>query len=310
MKPIKPTYKAILTILFSLLLTACSGAGGKAPANQRLTVGIMPDLDSIPFVVAQEQGYLPEYVTLEIFKSPVDRDSALMSGGLDGVISDVLAVALAQNGEFDAYATSKTDGRYAVLAGKDSGVTSAAQLEGKQIGLSVNTIIEYVTDRIVAASGGNPSAVSKVAVPKIPARLELLESGQLDAIAVPEPYVTAAAANGAVILSTSSEQNVNPAVMLFTGDAIRNKARELKALYAAYDKAAEYINTTDKSAFMPGVIDILGLPESAVDVELPAYTAAALPEKAEIDLAVEWLMEKGLLDKELTYGDLVREIAE
>ena len=62
--------------------------------NQNLTIGLMPDVDSIPFIIAQEKGYFKEEgvnVKLESFKSAVDRDSALQSGKLDGAISDMLA---------------------------------------------------------------------------------------------------------------------------------------------------------------------------------------------------------------------------
>lgn len=297
-------FKNILLIVVSFfLLTSC-----KKNPPQGLTVGIMPDLDSIPIIVAKQQGFLPDYVTLEIFRSPVDRDSALLSGNLDGTISDVLAVALAQNGGFDAYATSETNGRYAVLAGTNSGITSAEQLEGRQIGLSLNTIIEYVADRVIIESGGKPDNVEKVAVPKIPARLELLENNQIDAIAVPEPYVTAAAASGAKILNTSGDLNINPAVMLFTGGAISNKQMELAAFYGAYDKAVEYINKTDPEEFMPQVIADLGLPESAIDVVLPAYEKKTPPDKSEVDKAVEWLFEKKLIGTKFQYNDLVKEI--
>lgn len=295
-------FKNILLIVVSFfLLTSC-----KKNSPQGLTVGIMPDLDSIPIIVAKQQGFLPDYVTLEIFRSPVDRDSALLSGNLDGTISDVLAVALAQNGGFDAYATSETNGRYAVLVGKGSGITSAEQLEGKQIGLSLNTIIEYVADRVIIESGGEPGKTEKVAVPKIPARLELLESNQIDAIAVPEPYVTAAAASGAKILNTSGDLNINPAVMLFTGGAISNKQMELAAFYGAYDKAVEYIDKTDPEEFMPQVIADLGLPESAIDVVLPAYEKKTPPDKSEVDKAVEWLFEKELIGTKFQYNDLVK----
>jgi len=287
---------------FMVLLTACS------KENNKLTVGIMTDLDSIPFVVAQQQGYFDENVNLEIYKSPVDRDSALYSGNLDGSISDALAACLAQEGDFPVYITSKTNGRYGIVAGTESGATTPKMLEGKEIGLSLNTIIEYVTDRMVLADGGNPALLIKTAVPKIPSRLELLQNNKIDSVTMPEPYVTAAGKEGETIISTSDELGINPGVMLFTEKATQEKSSEIKAFYEAYDKAVEYINTTEPSVFMPAVMEELGLPDSALDVVLPKYEKAILPEEDEVLNAMQWLLDKDMLKNEYTYEELVKEI--
>lgn len=302
----------VMSVLFSF--SSCEKNNNVNVSNsekkmpQTLVVGIMPDLDSIPFAVAKLEGFLPENVKLEIFKSPVDRDSALQSGNLDGTISDILAVALAQNGGMKVYATSKTNGRYAILTAKNSEISSAKQLEGKQIGISVNTIIEYVVDRIVEEDNGDISLVEKLAVPKIPARLELLENNQIDAIGVPEPYVTVASSNGAQILKTSEDLDINPAVVLFTEKAINEKHDELVALYEAYNKAVTYIQQSEHSKFMPNVIEELGLPNEAINVKLPQYEQMILPDKNEIRKAVNWLVSKGIMEKTIPYDELVKAI--
>ncbi len=293
----------VLGLLFAmLLLTACS------KGKNTLTVGIMTDLDSIPFIVAKNLGYFEDNVKLEIYQSAMDRDSALYSGNLDGSISDVLAVCLAQEGDFPVYATSKTYGRYGIAAGKNSEITEAGMLEGKEIGLSLNTIIEYVTDSMVMADGGDPALLKKVSVPKIPSRLELLQNNQIDAVAMPEPYVTAAAKEGQTIVNTSDELGINPGIMLFTKTATENKKSEIKAFYEAYDKAAEYINSTDPAEFLPAVIKELGLPDTTLDIKLPEYGKTALPEEEQVINAMKWLIDKGMLKQEYTYSDLVKEI--
>ncbi len=290
----------LIAVMF--ILTACS------KEKNTLTVGIMTDLDSIPFMVAKQQGYFSDNVKLEVYQSPVDRDSALYSGNLDGSISDVLAVCLAQEGEFPVYATSKTNGRYGIVSGKDSEITSAKMLEGKEIGLSLNTVIEYVTDSMVTADGGDPALLKKTSVPKIPSRLELLQNNQIDAVAMPEPYITAAGKAGETIVNTSDECSINPGVMLFTKTAAEKKTKEIKEFYEAYDKAVEYINSTDPKEFMPGVIKELGLPDTALEVELPQYEKTTLPAEDQVLNAMKWLIDKGLLKQEYTYTDLVKEI--
>ena len=290
----------LIAVMF--LLTACS------KEKNTLTVGIMTDLDSIPFMVAKQQGYFQDNVKLEVYQSPVDRDSALYSGNLDGSISDVLAVCLAKEGKFPVYATSKTNGRYGIVSGKNSEITSAKLLEGKEIGLSLNTVIEYVTDSMVTADGGDPALLKKTSVPKIPSRLELLQNNQIDAVAMPEPYITAAGKAGETIVNTSDEYSINPGVMLFTQKATEKKTKEIKEFYEAYDKAVEYINSTDPKDFMPAVIKELGLPDTALKVELPQYEKTTLPAEDQVLNAMKWLIDKGMLKQEYTYADLVKEI--
>lgn len=291
-----------LLLSFILLVSGCSKESSK------VTLAIMPDLDSIPFIIAQQQGYLDENVVLEIYKSPVDRDSALYSGNIDGSISDALAVCLAHEGEFPVFITSKTNGRYGIVAGKDSGITSPKMLEGQETGMSLNTIIEYTTDRMVLADSGNPQLIQKTSVPKIPSRLELVKNGQIPAVAMPEPFITAAKSEGLIIVGTSDELNINPGVFIFTEAAIKEKSKEIKSIYEAYNKAVDYINGNDPSLFMPEVIEALGLPATASEIELPTYEAYVLPEKEEVLSAMNWLLEKGLIKNEYTYEELVKEI--
>ncbi|GHV05698.1 hypothetical protein FACS189485_13080 [Spirochaetia bacterium] len=61
-----------------------------------LRVGIMPDADSLPFMVARDEGFfIAEGVNVELvnFQNPQERDAAIQAGRLDASISDLLAAA-------------------------------------------------------------------------------------------------------------------------------------------------------------------------------------------------------------------------
>mgnify|MGYP002626372120 CR=1 FL=1 len=128
----------------------------KGGAKASLSVGLMPDLDSVPFIIAREKGFFAEEgveVTLHSFKSAIDRDAAMQSGQLDGAVSDLLAAAFAKAGGFDVRVTSSTDGCYTLVAGKGGAVADVSNLAGIEVAVSRNTIIEYVTDRILNENG-------------------------------------------------------------------------------------------------------------------------------------------------------------
>ena len=295
--------KLICLAMFSLLLL--SGCAEK----KELRVGVMSDTNSIPIVLAKQLGYLDDSIVLEGFMSPVDRDSALYSNNLDGSISDILAVGLAQNSDFEYYITGTTEGIYGIVASTASGITTLAQLEGKDIGLSTNTVIEYVVDCILEDAGLSMNSVEKTAVPRIPSRLELVSEGKIDSIAVPDPFLTAAAETG-VLLKTSLDLDIHAGILAFTGDAINTKSAQIKMLKEAYDKAVDYINQNDKETFLPAVIEELGLPSMTMDIELPVYRKMTLPTEKDVLRGIEWLQKKNLISKPLFYDDLVKIVNE
>lgn len=269
-----------------------------------LVVGLLPDIDSVPFAVAYLRGYFDESIELQVFMGPTFRDSALFGGVLDASISDAMAVALARNGGFDAFLTFMTNGRKGILT-MDDEIRTAADLEGREVGMSLGTIIDYIVDRAVIAHGGDPYAVEKVSVPAIASRLELLVNRQICAIAVPDPFVAAAVARGARVVADSYEMGIAPEVILMTRNALENKQDQVWTLIQGYNRAVAFINANEPSAFMPGVIDFLALPDEAMYVALPLYNEATAPCEYEVLAAIDWLLMRGMIDEPFTYEDLL-----
>ncbi|MBP3690635.1 MAG: ABC transporter substrate-binding protein [Schwartzia sp.] len=306
-------------LLLCAMALVLSVGCGKEPAKQdapvqkgakpALAVGLMPDTDSVPFIVAREKGYFAEEgveVTLHPFKSAMDRDAALQSGQLDGAVSDLLAAAFAKAGGFDVRVTSSTDGAYQMIAGKGNEAKDVHSLAGADIAVSRNTIIEYVTDRILRENGMASDALQKVSIPQIPARLEMLQNGKLPAATLPEPMASIAVANGCKFLTGSGELGINPGVMLFSAKAAEEKKESLKAMYRAYNKAVEYLKKTPREEYIRMVVEKSGFPAAAKDaLQLPDYRAVALPKESDVTEVMRWLKEKDLIKQEYTYQNLV-----
>lgn len=306
--------KIILLMLMGMMLALLSGCGAQSAATEggkarEIAIGIMPDVDSIPFLIAAENGYFKEEgltVHLNSFKSAMDRDSALQSGNLDGAVSDMLAVAFAKSGGFDVKITSLTSGSYKLIAGKNERATSPMDLEGRAVAVSKNTIIEYAADRILAESGLGEAAVEKVVVGQIAARLEMLESGKLAAAVLPEPMASIAIKGGGKLVGSSDRLGIQPGVMMFTNQALKDKPEEIKAMYRAYNKAVEYLRKEPQSSYIDLLIKKGGFPPSiAGALVLPDYKAAERPARVDIDSAMRWLNEKNLVKQTYAYQDLV-----
>lgn len=306
--------KRVVAIILVGILAVVLGGCGKADAPQaaklqELTIGTMPDVDSIPFIIAQEKGYFQEEgltVNIKAFKSAMDRDSALQSGNLDGAISDMLAVVFAKSGGFDVKITSLTSGSYKLIAGANETASSVQELKGKEVAVSKNTIIEYVTDRILAESGMPDSAIHKVVIPQIPTRLEMLQNGKLPAATLPEPMASIMLKNGGKLLSSSDQLGIYPGILLFTGKAVAEKKAELQAMYRAYNKAIVYLETEPQEKYIDLLIEKGGFPASVKGaLVLPAYKKAALPSDKDVEACMHWLKEKNLVKQTYGYEALV-----
>jgi NitT/TauT family transport system substrate-binding protein len=300
----------ILILMVSVSIVGCSKKKEETGSESIniLTIGVMPDVDSLPFIIAQHNGYFKEegiQVKIEHFKSAADRDTALQTKRIDGAISDMLAVVFFNDSDFDVKITSKTDGSFKLISGKDSGISEIEQSAGKSIGISKNTIIEYLTDRIMQASNIDVSSPEKVAIPKIPTRLEMLNNGRLDMATLPEPLASAAIASGGKLVSSSDKLGINPSVMLFTKDAIDSKPEEIKSLYKAYNKSIKFLKEEKKESYIDFVIEEAGFPETVKKtLNLPDYSTASMPSEKELEEVLIWLKAKELTTSDYKLQDV------
>lgn len=283
--------------------------------GEPLRLGILPDADSLPFMVARDEGFFKAEgidVELIIFYNPQERDAAIQAGKVDGAISDLLAAAFFAAGGFDMKVTSLTDGRYGIVGSPSMKGKTLAALRGKKIGLSTNTIIQYAVDALLGNAGLSPEQYEVVSVPRMPVRMEMVLAGQIDAAGLPEPLLTAAVQKGGVLLAVSDRAGIDAGVLLFSKKILDTRLEDVRKFYRAYNKAAQKINSNpdmyrqylvDKAAFPPEVKD------AYVFIK---YRKPSMPSSGQINNVLAWLGSKKLLSKPLRAEDLTdsRAIAE
>ncbi len=291
---------ALITATQSFVQTTVP-TGAPTSANTphtTLKIGIFADADSLPLIVADTEGlFAQEGVKVELvrFSSAIERDSALHAGKIDGAVTDVLAVVLANQGGFPLRITSLTNGRYGVAVSPDSTITSMQGLEGKDVAVSLNTIIHYFAEWSATQAKMSPSAMRLVPIPKMPVRLEMLLAGKLAAAVMPEPFLTEAKLRGARILVASDDSGLEAGVMAFPTSTIARAPNELASFYRAYWKAAQRINETPDK-YRQVLVNSLSFPEDAARAFVfPSYVAPRLPSRASIESAEQWLLAKGLI---------------
>lgn len=294
----------------ALLLCALAWASPLAGQGARaLRFGILPDATSLPLLVAAERGmYTAEgiLVELSLFSSALERDAAFQAGAVDGVIADTIAAALAVQGGFQIRIVTATDGRYGLVSAPGTPREPAA-LKGKTIGLSVNTIIQYVADSALARAGLGKGDVTRSAVPKIPIRLELLLGGQIAAVGLPEPFLSVAIARGAGLVASSDDLGIDAGVILFAKPFLDSRNAEVSALLKAYWKAAQAINAKPDD-FRALLVEKAGFPVEIRDsFRFLRYRKPALPALSSIEDTLSWMRETGLLKTGVAPSALIDE---
>lgn len=301
----------LLLVIMTAGLAGCSQEKTAETPKKTITIGVMPDVESIPFLIAEKNGYFKSAgvnVKIEHFSSAKDRDSALQSGKLDGVITDVVAVVFANEGGIDLKIISRNDGNIELMAGKDTGINSLAELKDRTVGLSSNTIMEYTVDKILAASRMKAEDIKKTAIPPLPTRLEMLQGGQIDAAILPEPLAGLAVKNGAVVLNSTDQMGNKAGAIAFTAKSIKNNPEEIKAIFAAYNKAVETLQNEPLENYADFIIQAQGFPAAIKDsLKLPDYQQAAAPDPEIVADVVSWMQAKDLIKGDYTYKDLVDE---
>ena len=165
-----------------------------------------------------------------------------------------------------------------------------------------------MTDEILAVNGVGEEDVSKVVIPQIPVRLEMLQSGNLAAAVLPEPMASVAEFSGSRYVTGSGELGINPGVIVFTDSAIKDKEQSIRAMYRAYDKAANYLNNTPRADYIDLIMERSGFPGPARDaLVLKPYRFAGLPAEKDVDEAVRWVKNKGLAG-DYRYDELVSKL--
>jgi NitT/TauT family transport system substrate-binding protein len=308
-------------LMGAVLLTGCGGGEAKEEQNadtmEPVTVGLMRIDDSFPFYVAEKEGLFEKHgVTVELqnFSSARDLSTALQGGELDALMTDPVVTALSLKGGTDvrivamALGAVPEEGRFLVISAPDSGITAPEQLEGRNIAISNNTMMDYLVEQYENNLGLDKAAITTVNMPDLMLRTTtLLEGTEIDAAILPDPLAAYAVAEGAniVIDDTKLGENFSQSVVTATADAIENNRAGMEAMLAAYNEAIELINA-NPDAYRAFALECANVPPALADsYPTPTFTANSIPGEENIARVNSWMVERGLLEKAYEYTEMV-----
>lgn len=326
MKKMKLFFMMVLMVSFLFGLAGCGGSAEKSAESEdgpgKIKIGVLKIADSFPLYVAEKEGLFQEQgldVEIVDFQSASDQSVAYEAGELDGLMTDMIVQSLinksAQGREMRAVdmalGGSKEEGRFLVVSSPGGSIREAKDLEGARIGISENTMMEYLVVSYLTDLGVDVSKVNLINIPKLTLRLDaVIEGNDLDAAILPDPLAIEAVNRGCitVIDDTQLEKNYSQSVVTLSREIIEEYPEAAAAFVAAYDEAIEKINE-DPAAFDELFCEKANVAEALQgEYTVPHYTPACLPTEEEVASLQTWMVSKGLLETEYKYEDICTDL--
>ncbi|MCL2323031.1 MAG: ABC transporter substrate-binding protein [Oscillospiraceae bacterium] len=289
--------------LLTIFISVASCLQGSPIANKGtapLTIGLMPAVDAAPIFVALKNGYFDELnlkVDVQVYTNAVDRQSALQSGEIDGTISDLISLINNVSNGFDIKATTTTDSSFPVIVRNGFDEASAKAI----VGLMEVSVVNYLADEYLAPK----YTLDKIYINDIPARIEMLKSGQIDMAVLPEPMASQAELQGLKKVVYENKDSYSLAMMAFTGKALNEKSDSILLFHKAYNKAVDFINGNE-SFTRDTLIEKLNInPDTKDLIALPIYKHAQVPDDAFVQKVIDWTSNTLGQKIDLTYEQLI-----
>jgi NitT/TauT family transport system substrate-binding protein len=303
----------IFTFLCAFLTSICgfTSASEKTPA---IPFGTIPVLQALPLFVAAEKGFFKEQglnVEIVLFNSAMEKDIALTSGRIAGYFGDLMTpmVLQANNTAIKITATNfnttQEQRMFAVLAAPQSSNKGLEEIAKAGIATSTNTISEYLITRLLQQGKISKEKINFIDVKNIPIRLQMLLSNQVPAALLPEPLASLAETKGAKSLLDDKGRGLSATVLAFNEKFLRSHPQAVKSFQTAVDKASDYINKYPQEvrAIMNRECKI---PEPFKDAfPIPKFPILAVPSQKQVADVYNWLQEKKIITKNMTYKDMV-----
>jgi len=312
MKKIMSIVSTVLPILFFQVCNPWDAAGSE---DRSLKVALLPILDSLPFHVAEEKGIFAERslkVKMVPVASAIERDQLMQSDRIDGMLTELNTTAVFNRDTVRirivrfARVAYPDYPLFRVLAAPQSGIRTASDLRGVGIAIAKNTVIEYVTDRLLEARGLKPEEVVKQSVPVIPERFQLLLQGRIKAAVLPDPLAKSAMVAGALeVVADSEHPKYGVSVLAFRAETLKSKGDSVNSFLQAWDDAAAWINEHPEES-RAVLLRRIPMPENVRSTyQVPPFPRNGVPTEEQWADVILWMQGRGLLQGTVSYENSV-----
>lgn len=238
-------------LLLLLLAAWLAGTAAAAP----LTIAVSRSPHSLPVFVALAEGlFEAEGLSVKAVEAPSGRRCLkLMAEGqadLGTAAETAIAFESLERADFALIATfSSTSSDVELVARRAAGIKAARDLVGKRVGVVKGTSAQYFLDTFLLNNDIDPKTIQQVAI-QPEAALEGMVSGQIDAVAVFQPFAYAIAhsprVDGVVLSETGDyKQTFN---LVAQNSFLKSRRPDVERFLRALHKANELIRAQPRRA--------------------------------------------------------------
>ncbi|MDW8327938.1 MAG: ABC transporter substrate-binding protein [Anaerolineales bacterium] len=301
-------------LVLALLLAACAPAStptatqAPAPAPVTLRTGYIPVIFYAPLYLAIERGYFAaEGITLELtpIQSGNDAIVQLAAGNFDVALGGAnagLFNAVHKGLKFQIVAPLHSERppltTPLIISAKNDTIKTVADLKGKKV--AVNALgagTEYWLNEALKTGGLTMADIQLEAIPfaNIAAALD---SGQIDAAVMSEPFVTTAIDKGLVKILKNDYINGFTATYVFMSALATERPEVARGFLRAYIKACRELQGDYMTDELAGILEkYTKVPaDVAKRLPLPQFNPDAKVPLADLEALQKYFMGRGLLD--------------
>ncbi|MFA7166835.1 MAG: ABC transporter substrate-binding protein [Desulfoplanes sp.] len=294
-----------MSVIIACIVILTAGFGhALAGSRPEIRFGTLPVLQALPVFVAAEKGYFTEQginVSLIPFSSALEKDVALTAGEISGYFGDMMTAMMlnANRVPIRIIATifnATSDQRlFGIVTAPGASLRTLHELAAAGIAGSSNTIIDYITTRILESQGIDTRTFNLIEAKRIPIRLQMLLSGQIPAATLPEPLLTLAVSKGGRVVADDAGKGISAIILAFRTDVLTAYPDDIRKFMVAISKAADTINREPESV-RSIMIRYCRIPKSLEKTyPVPVIPDIVLPDSRQVQDVYRWLNDKKLI---------------
>jgi NitT/TauT family transport system substrate-binding protein len=251
----KKNIAIILIVVIIIIGVGAYFALGSSGSDDTVNIGYLPSDHYAALLIANATGQYENKgikVNLVQFNNGGDLMTAAASGEIDvGYVGIPPTLSSISKGVPIKIVSSVLDEGSGIVVGKNSGISSIADLKGKKIATPGEASIQYMLLIYALQKAGLSKDDVSISAMKVSSMIDALKTNNIDGISSYEPFVTMPVEEG-IGTEIASSHDILPGhpscVVISTDDFINNHEDKLKDILRIHENTTKFINENPDEA--------------------------------------------------------------